>query len=113
MQTLKSVLLGSSVLVLEADISQYRVCPINPGMSKHSSWKNRACHSLILKADSTPLAERTPRRAVCKIRSFCVIDGDFKLFLECMDLAGKMRFPILHRKGVEPPANTHQFNSVS
>ena len=112
MHTLKTVLLGSSVLVLEADISQYRVSPIHPGITKHSSWKNRASHSLIRKADSTPLAERTPSRAVCKIRSFCVLDGDFQLLLECMHLAGKMRFLLLHRKSLETPANTHQFNSL-
>ena len=44
---------------------------------------------------------------------FLCLNKDFHLFLECLDLAGKMRFPIFHRKGVEPPANTHQFNSVS
>ena len=113
MHTLKTVLLGSSVLVVEADISQYRVFPINPVITKPSSWKNRASHFLILKADSTPLAERTPSRAVCKIRSFCVLDGDFQLFYEWLDLAGKMRFPLLHRKGLETPANTHQFKFVS
>ena len=86
---------------------------MHPGITKPSSWKNRASHSLILKADSTPLAERTTSRAVCKIRSFCVLDGDFQLFLECLDLAWKMRFPLLHRKGLETPANTHQFHSVS
>ena len=30
-----------------------------------------------------------------------------------MHLAGKMRFVLLHRKGLETPANTHHFNSVS
>ena len=86
---------------------------MHPCITKRSSWKNRASHSLILKADSTFLAERTPSRAVCKIRSYCVLDGDFQLFLECLDLAGKMRFRLLHRKGLETPANTHHFNSVS
>ena len=87
--------------------------PIHPGISKPSSWKNRASHSLILKADSNPLAQRTPSRVVCKIRTFCVLDGDFQLCLECMDLAGKMRFPLLHINGLETLINTHQFNSVS
>ena len=86
---------------------------MHPGITKPSSWKNRGSHSVILKADSTPLAERTPSRAVCKIRSFCVFDGDFQVFLECLDLAGKMRFPLFHRKGLETPANTHQFNSIN
>ena len=27
-------------------------------------------------------------------------------------MAGKMRFPFLYRKGLQIPANTHQFNSV-
>ena len=62
--------------------------------------------------DSTPLAERTPSKAVCKIRSFSVLDGDFQLFLEWFDLVGKMRFPLLHWKGLETPANTLQFNSI-
>ena len=73
----------------------------------------RASHSLILNADSTPLVKQTPFRAVGNIRSFCVLDGDLHLFLKCLDLAGKMRFPLLHRKGLGTPANTHQFNSVS
>ena len=113
MHTLKTVLLGSSVLVLEADISQYRVCSNAPGYNETQLLEEPCSHSLILKANSTPLAERTPSRAVCKIRFFCVLDGDLKLFLECLDLAGKMRFPLFHRKGLETPANTHHFNSVS
>ena len=111
MQTLKTVLLGSSVLVLKQIFLNTAFVPIHPGITEPSSWKNRATHSLILKADSPPLAEQTQRRAVCKIRSFCVLDGDFQLFLECLHLAGKMRFPLLHRKGIETPANTHQFTS--
>ena len=63
--------------------------------------------------DSTPLVERTPSRAVWKKRSFCVSDGDLQLFLECLDLAGKMRFLLLHRQGLQTPASTHPFNSVS
>ena len=47
------------------------------------------------------------------MRSFCVLDGDLQLFLECLDLAGKMRFSLLRRKGLETPANTHQFSSLS
>ena len=112
MHTLKTVLLGSSVLVLEADISQYRVCTHSPGYNEKQLLKNRASHSLILKADSTSLAERTPSTAVCKIHSFCVLDGDFQLFLKCLDLAGKMLFPLIHRKDLQTPANTHQLNSV-
>ena len=112
MHTLNTVLLGSSVLVLEADISEYRVAPIHPGISKRSSWKKRASHSLTLKADSTPLVERTPSKGVGKIRSFCVLVGDIQLFLENLDLAGKMRFPQLRRKCLKTPANTHLFNSV-
>ena len=87
--------------------------PMHSGITKPSSWKNRASHTLILKADSTLLADPTPSRGVYKKRSFCVLDGDFQLFLECLDLAGKMRFPLLHRKGLETRANTHQFISVS
>ena len=113
MNPLKTVLLRSSVLVLEADITQYRVWPIPPNINKPSSCKNRASYSLILQADSTSLAERTPSTTVCKIRSFCVLDKDFQLLLEWLDLAGKMRFPLLHRKGLETPANTHKFISVS
>ena len=30
-----------------------------------------------------------------------------------MDLAGKMLSPLLYRKGLQTPSNTHQFNSVS
>ena len=72
----------------------------------------RASHSLNLKADSTPLGKRTHNRAVWMIRSFWVLDGDLQLFLKCFDLAGKMRFPLLPRKGLQIPANTHQFNSL-
>ena len=79
------------------------------GISKRNSCKKRASHSLILKADSTQLVERTLSRAVCNIRSFCVLDGDFQLFLKCLDLAGIMRFPLIHKKGLLTPANTHQF----
>ena len=64
MHTLKTVLLGCSVLVLEADISLNRVYPIHSGISKRSSEKQRASHSLNLEADSTPLGQRTPSRAV-------------------------------------------------
>ena len=103
----------SNTFILGAAFGYSRVNRSKRCIEKPSSWKNRASHSLILKADSTPLAERTPSRAVCKIRSFCVSDGGFQLFLECLDLAGKMRFPLFHRKGLETPANTHQFNSVS
>ena len=113
MHTLKTVLLGSSVSVLRQIFLNTTFAPITPGITKRSSWKKRASHSLILKVDSTLLAERTPSRAVCKICSFCVLDGDFLLFLECLDLAGEMRFPLLHWKGLETPTNTHQFNSVS
>ena len=107
MQTLKTVLFGSSVLVLKQIFLNTAFAPIHPGIKKRRSWKKRASHSMILKADSTPLAERTLSRAICKIRSFCVSDGDFQLFLECLYLAGKMRIPLLHRKVLEPPANTH------
>ena len=55
---------------------------------------------------------RTRSRAVWRKRSFCVLDGDFQLFLKCLDLSGKMLFPLLHRKGLRTPANTHQLNSV-
>ena len=67
----------------------------------------------MLNADSTPLVKRTPRRAVWRICSFCVLEGNLPLFLQCLHLAGKMRFPLLHRKSLETPANTHQFNFVS
>ena len=110
--TLKAVLLGCSVLVLQADISQYSVY-------SHSLWNiqtqllEETRFSLNLKADSTPLAKRTHSRAVWRIRSFWVLDGNFKVFLKCLDLAGIMRFLLLHRKSLQTPANTHHFNSVS
>ena len=111
--TLKAVLLGCSVLVLEADISQYSVY-------SHSLWniKTQLLEETRFapsesKADSTPLVKRTHSRAVWRIRTFCVLDGDLQLFLKCLDLAGKMRFLLLHRKGLQTPANTHKFNSVS
>ena len=63
--------------------------------------------TLILKADSTLLAERTPRRAVCKIRLFGVLDGDLPLLLKYLDLAVKTRFLLLHRNRLETTANTH------
>ena len=87
--------------------------PIHSGISKRSSWKKRASHSLNLKADSTPLGKQTQGRAVWRIRSFLVLDGDLKLYLKCWNLAGKMRYPLLHRNRLQTPGNTHQFNSVS
>ena len=36
----------------------------------------------------------------------------FTAIWEMLALPGKMRFALLHRKGLETPANTHQFNSV-
>ena len=50
---------------------------------------------------------------MCSIRSFGVLERDLPLFLECLDLAGKMRFLLFHTKCLETPANTHQFSSVS
>ena len=111
--TLKTVLLGSSVLVLEADISQYSDYSHSLWNTKMQLLKETASHSLRLNADSTPLVRRTPSRAVWKKRSFCVSDGDFQLFLKCLDLSGKMLFPLLHRKCLQTPANTHQLNSLS
>ena len=87
--------------------------PIHSGISERSSEKQRASHSLNLEADSTPLGKPPPRRAVWRIRSFWVLDGDLQLFLKCLDLAGKMRFLLLHRKGLQTPADTHQFKSLS
>ena len=57
MHTLKTVLLGSSVLVLEADISQYRVCFHSRRYIKTQLLEETASHSLRLNADSTPLGE--------------------------------------------------------
>ena len=68
--------------------------------------------TLILNANSTPLVKRTPRRALWRMRIFCVLEEDLPLFLECLDFAGKMRFPLLHGKGLQTPANRHQFNSL-
>ena len=87
--------------------------PIHPGITKRSSWKKRASNPLNLNKASTPLVEPTHSRAVWRIRWFGVLDGDLQLFLKCLDLAAKMRFLILHRKGLQTTANTHQFNSVS
>ena len=110
--TLKGVLLGCSVLVLEADISQYSVYSHSLWNIKTQLLEATGFSFLNLKADSTPLGKWTNRRTVLRIRSFWDLDGDLQLFLKWSYLAGKMRFPLLHRKGLPTPAKTHQFNSV-
>ena len=40
-------------------------------------------------------------------------DKDFQLFFKRLDLAEKICFLLLHKKGLQTAANTHQFNSVS
>ena len=47
------------------------------------------------------------------IRSFWVLNKYLQLFLKCLDLAWKMRFLLLYRKGLQTPANTQLFNSGS
>ena len=44
--------------------------------------------------------------ALCSIRRLTA-------FFKCLDMAGKMRFLLLHRKCLQTTANTHQFTSVS
>ena len=112
MHTLKTTLLGSSVFVSEADISQYSDYCIHSGMSKRSSKEKGVSNSLSLNKASTPLVEPTHSRAVWKISLFAVLDGDFPLLLKHLDLAVKTRLLLLHRKGLQTPANAHQFNSV-
>ena len=82
-------------------------------MSKSSSKEKGVSNSLNLNKASTPLVEPTHSRAVWKIRLIGVLEGDLQLLLKCLDLAGKMRFLLFHRKGLKTPANTHHFNSVS
>ena len=68
MHTLKTVLLGSSVLVLEADISQYSVYSHSLWNTKTQLVEESASQSLRLNADSTPLGEHAAEQFEGNVR---------------------------------------------
>ena len=110
--TLKAVLLGCFVLVIEADISPNRVY-------SHSLWHIRTqlreatCFSLPeFRGRFNSLSKATTQESSLKDTLVLCFRRRFTAIWEMLDLPGQMRFALLHRKNLATPANTRQFNSV-
>ena len=79
---------------------------------QNAAPKSDGFQTLILSKDSTLLVERVQSRAVCQISLFCVLERDLPLSFQRLDLARNISYPLLHRKGLQTLANTHELNSV-
>ena len=111
--TLKAVLLVCPVLVLEADISQYSVYCHSLG-NIQKQLQGEMCFKLFESKQSFNSVSWTNAQQSSLEDTFVwCFRRRFTAIAEILGFGVKMRFLLLHRKGLQTPANTHEFNSVS